>query len=160
MPSGPAVKAPTSTTRMPASGSFASAAACAGFGGSLARMGARSVFGGVTRSAAIAGVYDRKHPERPYSELEFLGEGRGDYPYSELVSAPFPFRLRLSVDGRPVAWERDPVEVYAFHVDLPAGARELVAKFIHTSPLQLTLLVDKAHLRELTARLHREFLGA
>jgi len=50
----------------------------------------------------IAGVYDRKHPERPYSELEFLGAGRGDYPYSELVSAPFPFRLRLAVDGRPL----------------------------------------------------------
>ena len=50
----------------------------------------------------IAGVYDRKHPERPYSELEFLTAGRGDYPYSELVSAPFPFRLRLSVDGRPL----------------------------------------------------------
>jgi alpha,alpha-trehalose phosphorylase len=48
----------------------------------------------------IAGVYDRKHPERPYSELEFLGGGRGDYPYSELVSAPFPFRLRLAVDGK------------------------------------------------------------
>ena len=50
----------------------------------------------------IAGVYDRKHPERPYSELEFLGGGRGDYPYSELVSAPFPFRLRLAVDGQPL----------------------------------------------------------
>jgi trehalose/maltose hydrolase-like predicted phosphorylase len=50
----------------------------------------------------IAGVYDRKHPERPYSELEFLGGGRGDYPYSEIVSAPFPFRLGLAVDGRPL----------------------------------------------------------
>jgi beta-phosphoglucomutase family hydrolase len=50
----------------------------------------------------IAGVYDRKHPERPYSELEFQGGGRGDYPYSELVSAPFPFRLRLAVDGAPL----------------------------------------------------------
>jgi HAD superfamily hydrolase (TIGR01509 family) len=48
----------------------------------------------------IAGVYDRKHPVRPYSELEFLGDGRGDYPYSELVSAPFPFRLRLTVAGQ------------------------------------------------------------
>jgi alpha,alpha-trehalose phosphorylase len=47
----------------------------------------------------IAGVYDRKHDDRPYSELEFRGGGRGDYPYSELVSAPFPFRLRLAVDG-------------------------------------------------------------
>lgn len=50
----------------------------------------------------IAGVYDRKHPERPYSEMEFLAASRGDYPYSELVSAPFPFRLRLTVDGRPL----------------------------------------------------------
>jgi trehalose/maltose hydrolase-like predicted phosphorylase len=50
----------------------------------------------------IAGVYDRKHPERPYSELEFLTAGRDDYPYSELVSAPLPFRLRLSVDGVPL----------------------------------------------------------
>jgi beta-phosphoglucomutase family hydrolase len=50
----------------------------------------------------IAGVYDRKQPGRPYSELEFLGGGRGDYPYSELVSAPFPFRLRLDLDGEPL----------------------------------------------------------
>jgi alpha,alpha-trehalose phosphorylase len=50
----------------------------------------------------IAGAYDRKHPGRPYSELEFLGEGRGDDPHAELVSAPFPFRLRLAVDGQPL----------------------------------------------------------
>ena len=50
----------------------------------------------------IAGVYDRKHPERPYSELEFLGGGRGEYAYSELVSGPFPYRLRLTVDGAPL----------------------------------------------------------
>jgi predicted metalloprotease with PDZ domain len=51
-------------------------------------------------------------------------------PLAELVD------LRMFADGRPVSWTRDPVEVFAFHVDLPAGARELVAKFIHTSPLQ------------------------
>jgi beta-phosphoglucomutase family hydrolase len=50
----------------------------------------------------IAGVYDRKHPDRPYSELEFLTVGRGDYPHSELVSAPFPFRLRLRVERHPL----------------------------------------------------------
>jgi beta-phosphoglucomutase family hydrolase len=50
----------------------------------------------------IAGVYDRKHSGRPYSELEFLGMGRDDHAYSELVSAPFPFRLRLSVDDMPL----------------------------------------------------------
>jgi predicted metalloprotease with PDZ domain len=51
-------------------------------------------------------------------------------PLAELVD------LRFLVGGKPVRWVRDPVEVYAFHVDLPEGARELVARFIHTSPLQ------------------------
>lgn len=51
-------------------------------------------------------------------------------PLAELVD------LRFMVDGKPVAWQRDPVEVHAFHVDLPAGARQVVARFIHTSPLQ------------------------
>ncbi|EPX60633.1 Aspartokinase [Cystobacter fuscus DSM 2262] len=41
-------------------------------------------------------------------------------------------------------------------------AEELGARVhaVHTSPLQLTLLVDKQHLKGLTSRLHREFLGA
>lgn len=47
----------------------------------------------------VAGVYDRKQATRPYSELEFLGGGRDDAPDAELVSAPFPFRVRLAVDG-------------------------------------------------------------
>jgi predicted metalloprotease with PDZ domain len=56
-------------------------------------------------------------------------------PLAELVD------LHFFVGGKPVPWTRDPVEVYAFHVDLPANdtlarARELVARFIHTSPLQ------------------------
>jgi predicted metalloprotease with PDZ domain len=44
--------------------------------------------------------------------------------------------LRFEVDGRPAEWTRDPVEVYAFRVPLPAGAREVSASFVHTSPLQ------------------------
>lgn len=44
--------------------------------------------------------------------------------------------LRFSIDGRPVDWRRDPINHYAFHIDLPDGARELVARFLHTSPLQ------------------------
>lgn len=51
-------------------------------------------------------------------------------PLAELVD------LRFTVDGKPVKWERDPIEVYAFHVELPANARKVVARFIHTSPLQ------------------------
>jgi aspartate kinase len=42
------------------------------------------------------------------------------------------------------------------------AAEELGARVhaVHTSPLQLSLLVDKGYLKPLTARLHREFLGA
>ncbi len=47
----------------------------------------------------VAGVYDRKDPDQPYSELEFLDLSRDDYPYGELVSAPFPFRMGVRVDG-------------------------------------------------------------
>jgi beta-phosphoglucomutase family hydrolase len=50
----------------------------------------------------IAGIYDRKHPERPYSEHEFMTDGRDEYPYSELVSAPFPYPLRVAVNGEPL----------------------------------------------------------
>lgn len=37
--------------------------------------------------------------------------------------------LTVTADGRPVAWSRDPVNVYAFHLTLPEGARTLVAQF-------------------------------
>lgn len=32
-------------------------------------------------------------------------------------------------DGAPVAWRRDPVDMYAFHLDVPAGTSELNANF-------------------------------
>jgi predicted metalloprotease with PDZ domain len=51
-------------------------------------------------------------------------------PLAELVDITF------AAGGKPLEWKRDPVEVNAFHVTLPEGAREVVAKFIHTSPLQ------------------------
>lgn len=38
--------------------------------------------------------------------------------------------------GKRLEWKRDPVEVFAFHVDLPAGTQTVTAKFLHTSPLQ------------------------
>jgi len=33
--------------------------------------------------------------------------------------------LRMEVNGRAIPWERDDVDVYAFHVNVPAGASEL-----------------------------------
>lgn len=50
----------------------------------------------------VAGVYDRKLAHLPYSEIEFLAPERGSERYAELVPLPFPFRLRVSVEGVPL----------------------------------------------------------
>jgi len=42
--------------------------------------------------------------------------------------------IRITAGGRPVEWRRDPADVYAFHVDVPAGVRELRVEFQHLSP--------------------------
>jgi predicted metalloprotease with PDZ domain len=42
--------------------------------------------------------------------------------------------LRITANGRPVEWRRDPSYVYAFHVDVPEGARSLRVEFQHLSP--------------------------
>ncbi len=44
--------------------------------------------------------------------------------------------VHFEAGGRPLAWVRDPLDVYAFRVTVPAGAREVTARFAHTSPLQ------------------------
>jgi predicted metalloprotease with PDZ domain len=43
--------------------------------------------------------------------------------------------IRFEVNGQPVAWRRNPFDVFQFDLDLPTGAREVVARFIHTSPI-------------------------
>jgi predicted metalloprotease with PDZ domain len=50
-------------------------------------------------------------------------------PLAELVD------LRFTAGGQPLKLLRDPGEVHAFHVELPAGSREVTARFLHTSPL-------------------------
>lgn len=42
--------------------------------------------------------------------------------------------LTVTANGRPVEWVRDTVNVYAFHVNVPAGARELQVQFQYLSP--------------------------
>ena len=44
--------------------------------------------------------------------------------------------LKVTANGRPVAWRRDPADVFAFHVDVPSGARELAVEFQHLSPTE------------------------
>ncbi|MEY4671561.1 MAG: hypothetical protein RLZZ415_1440 [Pseudomonadota bacterium] len=51
-------------------------------------------------------------------------------PLAELVDVTF------TANGQLLRWKRDPVEVNAFHIDIPAGTKDVVARFIHTSPLQ------------------------
>ena len=44
--------------------------------------------------------------------------------------------VHFKANGQELTWKRDPVEVFAFHVDLPEGATAVVASFLHTAPLQ------------------------
>jgi predicted metalloprotease with PDZ domain len=43
--------------------------------------------------------------------------------------------LIISTGGRPVEWVRDPVNVYAFHLQVPTGAKQLELEFQYTAPL-------------------------
>jgi predicted metalloprotease with PDZ domain len=51
-------------------------------------------------------------------------------------SLPLFADIRFEANGKPVTWQRDTVEVNAFHLTLPEGATQVTARFIHTSPLQ------------------------
>lgn len=42
--------------------------------------------------------------------------------------------LSFTADGKPVVWQRDPLNVYAFHLSVPEGARNLVATFQFLAP--------------------------
>ena len=42
--------------------------------------------------------------------------------------------LVITANGQPVTWRRDVVDVYAFHVDVPSGARALDVRFQYLSP--------------------------
>ncbi|MFC4821686.1 M61 family metallopeptidase [Dokdonella ginsengisoli] len=42
--------------------------------------------------------------------------------------------LTIRGNGQPIAWRRDPVEVYAFHLDVPQGVGSLSVEFDFLSP--------------------------
>lgn len=42
--------------------------------------------------------------------------------------------LKITANSRPVPWMRDPVNSFAFHLDLPQGTTEIVAEFDYVSP--------------------------
>jgi predicted metalloprotease with PDZ domain len=51
-------------------------------------------------------------------------------PIAELVG------LEFSAGGQPLHWERDRIDVNAFHLDLAGASGPVVARFVHTSPLR------------------------
>ena len=44
--------------------------------------------------------------------------------------------LRLSANGQPLEWRRDPVNMFAFHVTVPAGASMVEARYQFLSPVE------------------------
>jgi predicted metalloprotease with PDZ domain len=56
------------------------------------------------------------------------GEHGPTGPITDLVN------LRFSSGGKPVAWHRDPVDMYAVHVDVPAGADAVEVALDFLSP--------------------------
>lgn len=43
--------------------------------------------------------------------------------------------IRFFANGQPLAWQRDPLDVYRFVVQVPEGAGAVEARFVHTSPV-------------------------
>ena len=46
--------------------------------------------------------------------------------------------LEFSAGGRPLAWRRDPVDMFAFQVEVPAGATAVEAKYQFLTPTDVT----------------------
>ncbi|PWF42893.1 M61 family metallopeptidase [Massilia glaciei] len=44
--------------------------------------------------------------------------------------------LRFSGNGKPIAWTRDPVQVHAFHLEVPAGVTTVEAEYQFLSPVE------------------------
>jgi predicted metalloprotease with PDZ domain len=44
--------------------------------------------------------------------------------------------LKVSANGQPLEWQRDPVNVYAFHINVPKGAKGVEVEFQYLSPVE------------------------
>ena len=44
--------------------------------------------------------------------------------------------LRISGNGRPIAWKRDPGDVYAFHLEVPQGVDSIVTEYQYLTPAE------------------------
>jgi predicted metalloprotease with PDZ domain len=46
--------------------------------------------------------------------------------------------IQFAADGRSIPWRRDPVDVFAFHIDVPQGAARVEAQFQYLAPTDAT----------------------
>ncbi len=56
------------------------------------------------------------------------GNHAGSGPITQLAG------LKLLADGQPLPWRRDPVDVFAFHVEVPPKATSIEAQFDFLAP--------------------------
>jgi predicted metalloprotease with PDZ domain len=56
------------------------------------------------------------------------GHHANNGPISELAG------LEVKAGGKPLPWRRDPVDVYAFHLNVPEGASQIEAEFQYLAP--------------------------
>ena len=54
-------------------------------------------------------------------------------PIDKIAGIQF-FAGTSEVSGQPLAWKRDPLNVYAFHLDVPQGVSNIVARFRYLTP--------------------------
>ncbi len=57
------------------------------------------------------------------------GEHMPDGPISDLAG------LKFTADGKTLAWQRDPVDMFAFHMEVPAGATSVEASLDYLNPV-------------------------
>lgn len=69
------------------------------------------------------------------------GEHSPTGPINDLVG------LKLSANGRPIAWRRDDVEMFAFHCEVPPGVSELEVSFDDASQPETTMSAKLARIK-------------
>ena len=69
------------------------------------------------------------------------GEHSPTGPINDLVG------LKLSANGKPIAWQRDDVEMFAFHCEVPQGVNELEVSFDDVSQPETTASARLARIK-------------
>ncbi|HYU98894.1 MAG TPA: hypothetical protein VE977_08720, partial [Pyrinomonadaceae bacterium] len=69
------------------------------------------------------------------------GEHSPTGPINDLVG------LKLSANGKPIAWQRDEVEMFAFHCEVPQGVAELEVSFDDVSQPETTASAKLARIK-------------